>query len=211
MEEEDLVYINQLEAENEQLKSQSGALRSAVTNSNMFNDETRNNITWQIDTDKTLEKIEHFLRADVPAVDKKGNLYYEKQENPDLILLNEYGISNIMRIFSNYISKEHILSFYPSEDRINEMLADLGHELRRWIFCNYEKMGLDTAYKKSSFPLLVLNCLHDVESTLRRALHGKQMEEINTGRIVTETHGLGGPNSNYNPINKPKKWYNRFT
>jgi hypothetical protein len=204
MDEQELAYIQQLEAESEQAKAQADTYRAAVTSSGFFNKDDPNMISAQVDPTETLIKMEHYLRADVPTIDKKGNRIYIEQTEEDLKLLNEYGICRIMNILSGYICKENLLSYYLDEERIYEIVADLGDNLRLFFLCNYDKMGLNTAYKKSCFVLIVKNILDLTESTYRRALHAKQLEEINTGRIVNQTTPLSSGSQQFN---KPKKWY----
>ncbi|KKL06301.1 hypothetical protein LCGC14_2597380, partial [marine sediment metagenome] len=101
--------------------------------------------------------------------------------------------NSIMQILGNYINKNIILSYYD-EERIYEILGDLGDELALFLYCNYEKMGMTTEFKKSRYILLVLNLLHIIESAYRRALHGNAMEQINTNTniIQNERIGVGG-------------------
>ena len=108
----------------------------------------------------------------------------------ELVLFNDYGVNSIMSIIGNYIDKNTILSNYD-EMRINEIMADLGDELANFIYCNYEKMGMDSNFKKTRFQLTVLTILHAIESTYRRALRGKTMEDLNSSRIFTQSDNLG--------------------
>ena len=107
-----------------------------------------------------------------------------------LILFNDYGVNAILSIIGNYIDKNTILSFYD-EMRINEILADLGDELANFVYCNYEIMGMDTEFKKTRFQLTVLTILHAIESTYRRSLRGKTMEDLNSSRIFTQSDVIG--------------------
>lgn len=121
--------------------------------------------------------------------------------------LNDYGVSEIMRILSMYVTKETFLSYYD-EDRINEIMGDLGKEMAQFFYCNYEKMGMDTKYKESKFKLMVVNILHLIESCYRRALNGNEQEGLRTRAIVTQTGPVG--NSDYGSMRGKsvlkKKW-----
>ncbi len=126
---------------------------------------------------------------------------------------NEYGVAELMRIVSMYVTKETFLSYYE-EDRINEILGDLGTTLTNFIFCNYEKMGMDNKFKESKYIMIVLNILHTVESCYRRALEGREQENIRTRSIVTQSQGMGGggniarmplPRRKFHPL-KPTTW-----
>ena len=70
------------------------------------------------------------------------------------------------------MNRNTILSNYR-EDRVMEILHDLGHELADLVYINYEKMGLDTVEKRSRSALIVINVLHMIESSYNRALNGK--------------------------------------
>lgn len=275
--------INQLNFENQQLRNKTNELTGALTSSGFNGQDEQNLIITQLETDKILERIEHFLKGDqikfgengayyseptksVLALTKKdtktGITYYIQEikepkkgtellkeilvkiENKDgdalnvleqdskrilekmnklklqdlgykyiQILdedkkpLNEYGIAELMRIISMYVEKETFLSYY-SEERINEILGDLGDALNNFLYCNYEKMGMDTKFKESRYAIIILNILHLIESCYRRALGGAEQENLRTRAIVTQNQGIGGnaPNITPHQLNK-KKWH----
>lgn len=209
--------LNNLALDNQNQQARNSQLTSALASSGLINRDDKNLAIWQVDTGALLERIEHYLRGDIPHTDDDGNVGFIKQKNKNLILLNDYGISGIMEILSKYIDKELSLSYFTDEERINEIIADIGDELADYFLCNYDKMGMDTAFKRSKYKILVLSTLHLIEFTARKALHGKQMEEINTGRIITQTEGLGSLSGRFNQIpgqNKqkfspfhPKTWW----
>ena len=210
MESEELDYLNELEQQNKKLKSKNTEYQSNISNTSFNNSDDGNVVQWQLETDDILDKIEHFLKGDIVKTDKDGNVFYEKQKEKDLVILNEYGVNSIMQILGNYLNRNTILSYY-NEERINEILGDLGDHIARFILCNYEKMGMDTQFKKSRYALLVLTILHAVESTYRRALHGTALKEINRHTNVIQSEQLGGPRTMVNPkkrINpfKPSTW-----
>lgn len=202
---EEQQYITSLEREMELEKSKGTANQISMAGSS-FATKDGNLIYYQLDTSEILNRIEHFLKGERIAVDSEGNEYWVEQKNPDLILFNEYGINTVMSIISTYVDKNTTLSIYH-EERINEILADLGDELRRMIYCNYERMGMDTEYKKSQFGLVVWRILHSVESAYRKALRGETMKGINTSQILTQTDFLGRGNM---PIMATKKRFNLF-
>jgi hypothetical protein len=271
---------------NQQLQQRNMDLASALSSQAFGNEEEQNLIHYQLETDKILERIEHFLKGDqikfndkgqyfasptktvlcnVKRDSKTGMQYYFYQykekgseittevlvkiENKDgvetmlvkadsLLIssklkrvtlidegyryteiddedkkpLNEYGVAELMRIMSMYITKETFLSRYE-EERINEIMGDLGDSLNNFLYCNYEKMGMDTKFKESKYTLLILNLLHTVESCYRRALGGAEQENLRTRAIVTQNQGIGqmGMPGNihvkkrWNPL-KPNTW-----
>jgi len=202
-------FLKNLESERDDLRQKNQQLNTALSSSSYQGQEDANLIQYQVDTGEMLGKIEHFLRGEYIAVDKEGNEYWAKPMKKvkvqnkrtkkiyskdivdnDLILFNDYGVNSIMSIIGNYIDKNTILSFYD-EMRISEILADLGDEMANFIFCNYEKMGMDTDFKKTRFQLVVINILHIVESAYRRAIRGKTMEDLNSSRIFTQLDSIG--------------------
>lgn len=137
----------------------------------------------QISTVEMLTSLEHFYRGDFQAPDPKGRMVWKKQTNTELITFNEFGITSMMEIVSKYIDKNTILSDY-NQERIYEILGDLGDDLVLFLLCNYEKMGMDTYFKKTKFRILITTTLHIIESTYRRALRSKTLEEVNQSKVV---------------------------
>lgn len=202
--------LNNLAIDNQNQQARNSQLTSALASSGLINRDDKNLAIWQVDTGALLERIEHYLRGDIPHTDEEGNVGFIKQKNKNLILLNDYGISGIMEILSKYIDKELSLSYFTDEERINEIIADIGDEIADYFLCNYDKMGMDTPFKRSKLKILVLSTLHLIEFTARKALHGKQMEEINTGRIITQTEGLGNLGGRFNQIPQNKQKFSPF-
>ena len=191
---QDPSLLEKLENEIESERNTNVRLNNALSNFQNIGGVDQNLVQWQLETEDILDKIEHFVRGDMVKQDDSGNVYYEAPTNEDLVILNEYGVNSIMQILGNYVNKIHMLSYY-TPDRVNEVLADLGDELALFLFCNYEKMGLTTEFKKSRYTMLVLNILHLIESVYRKALFGKEREEANTGRLITQTNRYPGGDS----------------
>lgn len=217
-------FLSKLQAEGDTLRSEKTQLQQSLSSASYRGQEDPNLIQYQIDTGDMLEKIEHFLRGEYIAKDKDGNESWarpkktiklknkktgvvrsEEVEDTTLVLFNDYGVNSILSIIGNYIDRNTILSFYD-EMRINEILADLGDELANFIYCNYEKMGMDTDFKKTRFQLTVLTILHSIESTYRRSLRGKTMEDLNSSRIFTQMDNMGGAR----PQAQAQKKFNLF-
>ncbi len=191
--------LAQLQEQAEELKAKNTQLNTALGSSSYQGQEDGNLIQYQLDTGEMLGKIEHFLRGEYITTDKQGNEFWAKQENESLILFNDYGVNSIMSIIGNYIDKNTMLSFYD-DMRINEILADLGDALSNFVFCNYDVMGMDTEFKKTRYPLVVITLLHAIESAYRRALRGKTSEDLNTSRIFTQSDIIGN-----RPMGQPTK------
>lgn len=283
--------MSNIEMELQQSKQKSLELAGALTSQGFQPEEEQNLIQYQLETDKILERFEHYLKGDQVKFnddgayfheptknvlakvlkDKKSGITYYIQEvkestkgsevlqnilvkilNKDgeelnvmehdskLILdklkkvklidqgfkyvevldeemkpLNEYGVAELMRIISMYITKETFLSYY-TEDRINEILGDLGDAINNFMYCNYEKMGMNTKFKESKYTIIILNILHSVESCYRRAIGGAEQYNIRSRAIVTQNigggSGVGGMNiaranqkQRFHPL-KPSSW-----
>lgn len=148
-----------------------------------------NLIQIQIETTEMLERLEHFYRGDYVGPNKKGDLVWQKQTNDELVTFNDFGVTSLMEVITKYIDKNTILSHY-SEERIYEIMGDLGEDLVLFLFCNYEKIGMDTYFKKTKFRMIITSTLHIIESTYRRAIRSKAMEEINQSRIISQSDHL---------------------
>jgi len=159
-----------------------GAMQSGIKDSNMIHE--------QIDTEVLLEKLEHFYRGDYVGHDKEGNEMWVTPADKDLITLNDFGVATLMEIISKYIDKNTALSYY-TEERINQILSDLGLEFVILLKCNHVKMGMDTYFKKTKFRMIIVTTLHMIESTYRKAIRAKTLEELNQSKILMQTEGLG--------------------
>jgi len=275
-------YMDNLDFENKQLKQKNFEMAGALTGAGFQEEEQQNLIQFQLETDKILERIEHFLKGDqikfseegsffaeptknVLALMKKdlrtGVIYYmqelkEAKKGTEMIKkvlvkitnkdgeeinvmeqdskrildrlkkirlmnmgykyveildeekkpLNEYGVAELMRILSMYVTKETFLSYYP-EERINEIMGDFGDALNNFLYCNYEKMGMDTKFKESKYSMICLNIFHTIESCYRRALEGGEQENIRTRAIVTQSQGMGGGMPRPMMGSGKKKWH----
>jgi hypothetical protein len=107
-----------------------------------------NLIKWQLELDNILERAEHILRGDKLEFDSYRNLIWNRNTNPDDNILNEYGVSEVMRILSMYLNRNTILSDYEPEE-INIKVLDFGRELNDLFFMKYEEMGLDVSFERA--------------------------------------------------------------
>lgn len=283
--------MSSLETENEQLRQKNLEIAGAMTSQGFSPEEDQNLIQYQLETDKILERIEHFLRGDtikfsndgthfdsptknvlarikkdpkseityyiqelkhsmsssevktnvlVKIINKNGDYINVMERDSDLILskikkiklidlgfkyievvddekkpLNEYGVAEFMRIISMYVTKETFLSYY-TEERIFEIMADLGDAMNNFLYCNYEKMGMDSKFKESKYTIMILNILHTVESCYRRAIGGAEQYNLRSRSIVSESHGgsgigarnmarAGASSKRWSPL-KPSTW-----
>lgn len=149
------------------------------------------------------------LKKGIEGKNKKFNFQgYAAKEIIDKsrIILNEYGVAEIMNDLSMQISKETFLSFYK-EERINEILATYGDELNKFMLVNGKLMGLDTEYKKTKYPKMVVVILYAIESSYRRALSGNENRGTREGILITQHQPQGG---NMMPMQTQKKKWNPF-
>lgn len=171
-----------LEGKNIQLATDISALGPASKNENL--------IQYQIENAELLDKLEHFYRGEYIGTLEDGGAGWVKPKDESQIPLNDFGVGAMMEIVSKYIDKNTTLSYY-SEMRIYEILADLGDDLILYVLSNYEKMGMSDKFRKTKFRLLIITTLHMIESTYRKAIAGKTIEEINQSRIITQSDLLG--------------------
>ena len=203
---EDSIVNTQLDAYEKELAekdSKISELGSFAASSIYAGTQDTNLITWQLELDNILERIEHLLKGDILEEDSDGNVKYIKAENKDLVVLNDYGVQLIMNLVSFYLNRNTILSNYK-ELRIYEILYDLGNELADLMYINYEKMGLNTIEKKSRSAVLGLNILHILESAYNRALEGAERDSLRSARVVTQT-------VNQQPNQQPQPQRSRFS
>lgn len=178
-------FVNNLYNEYQNSVAQNQQLSQSLAASAFQGQKESNLIELQLETSVMLSNIEHFLRGDYISRDLEGNEVWTKQTNDDLILFNDYGVSSILVILGQYIDKNTFLSYY-TEERIFEIMGDLGDHLAKFIYCNYEKMGMTTEFKKSRYPITVLTILHIIESAYRRAIRGSTADKVNSSTIVTQ-------------------------
>ncbi len=194
--------IQELENDKNKKDTKINELNQSLSNSIYASqNQDPNLIVYQLEMDNILEKIEHLLRGDV-IKEVEGEMVYTSGEDR-LKILNEYGVQLIMNTISFYLNRNTILSAY-TEDRIFEILADLGEELSDVILCNYQAMGMVDMQKKSRYPMLVLNILHLIESAYNRSISGGERESLRTGRIVTQNEGMGR-SAMMNQMNSPMR------
>ncbi|HEC66145.1 MAG TPA: hypothetical protein ENI23_12700 [bacterium] len=207
-------YSTALEQEVRKLQDKNTELSGSISSSAHAGHKDSNLIALQLETPELLQKLERFYRGEYLHTDEEGNVTWKLPENKDLIPLNEFGVSLLMEVVTKYIDKNTVLSNY-TEERIYEIIGDIGDELILVVYCNYEKMGMDSAFKKTKFRLLITTTLHLIESSYRRAIGGETFQKLNESRIVTQSDALnrGVPQilsqkKRFSPID-PRTWGSR--
>lgn len=200
--------------ENLSLKNENLNLINALNSSSFGSSAINQNLVeFQLEAEQFKEDLRHFIAGDelVTTSDGKGNVstYYKSQDNSELQTLNELGISIFMRTISGYVTKQTFLSVY-NEERINEIIGELGQLLRVRIYSNAEKVGLDSEFKLSDFSLLIFCTLTFVENAYRRSIGGREREKIGESgiRIVQQQPLMGGFSGMNSEI--PRKKFNLF-
>lgn len=185
-------YLKELETENKEVR---GKYAQAIADVSALGTASKNEnlIQYQIENLELLDKLEHFYRGEYLGILSNGDTGWVKPEDESQIPLNNFGVSSMMEIVSKYIDKNTTLSYY-SEMRIYEIMADLGDEIILFVLSNYEKMGMSDKYRKTKFRLLIVTTLHMIESTYRKSIGGKTIEEINQSRIITQSDLMGQRN-----------------
>lgn len=208
-------YIQALENEVKALQGKNTDLSTGMSSSRV-NQKDPNLISLQLETPELLQKLERFYRGEYLHTDETtGNITWKVPENKDLVPLNEFGVSLLMEIVTKYIDKNTVLSNYK-EDRIFEIIGDIGDELILVIYCNYEKMGMDTPFKKTKFRLIITTTLHLIESAYRRAIDGNTFHRLNESKIVTQSDSINSNSGGqvfaqkrrFSPVD-PRTWGHR--
>jgi hypothetical protein len=143
-----------------------------------------NLIKWQLELDSILERVEHMLRGDKPRF-INGNLIFVTTDNDNEKILNDFGVSEIMRILSMYLNRNTILSNYD-ETTINFKVFDFGNEIADLFFLKYENMGLNTLEKRKLYPMIIRELVDTVHSSYLRALHGGERQSLHEQRSVNQ-------------------------
>lgn len=199
----DNIDLSSLEAEKQALMEQNASLMSSVAPS-MFQDRRDNNVEFQLDNSNLIRQVQRLYRGDILSINKNGEEYWARQTDANQRLFNDFGVNELLTILSPYLDKLNALSIYK-EERIYEILADLGEALTKYIHNNYDKLGMDTQYKKSKYDLIVISTLHAVESNFRKSLGGRTSENINTNKLYTNPS-----QSNTEQTRQLKKPFNLF-
>jgi hypothetical protein len=207
-------FMAQREYEIKQAYAAGAADNSAAYSPAMFGSQNKQNLVeWQLDFSHELEDIERLLRCDVLINDKNGKERWVRNPNSDSVVFNEQGVNDILREIILLVNKNKVLSNYKL-DEIKPRVRMMGHELRVFIFNNYEKYGMDNEYKMNCYSMMVLSILDVIESAYRRALNGEERRDLNQARTVMQQEPMMPQNINVYPgsmMQKQKKWYNPFT
>ena len=205
----------QAELDNRALQNQNLSLANALNSSTFGSNITNQNlIEFQLEAEQFKEDLRHYIAGDEISTKDDGQggviTYYKPQKNEELRTLNDLGVSIVMRVVSGYVTKQTFLSVY-GEERINEIIGELGQLLRVRIYANADKVGLDSEFKLSDFSLLVFTILTFVENAYRRSLGGREREKIGESGIrIIQQQPLSNMGLMNSPSQIPKKKFNLF-
>ena len=147
-------------------------------------------VKWQLELNDILERAEHILRGDKPHFEN-GNVIWKKNDFPEDDILNEHGVELIMKIISNYINRNTILSDY-TEEEVRYKVLDFGKELNNLIFMKYEEMGMDTEDKRKEYPMLVRQIVDLVHSSYARAKDGGERRSLREMIQISQSQNYQG-------------------
>ena len=74
-------HMTNLEMENQQLRQKQLELGGALTSQGFSPEEEQNLIQYQLETDKILERIEHFLKGDQIKFNEQGSYFDTPTKN----------------------------------------------------------------------------------------------------------------------------------
>jgi hypothetical protein len=151
-----------------------------------YDEEEKDDLTrYQLDLSKTKSDIAHWLNGDMPEEDAKGRVRWVKNEKQEYMVLNQFGIREVMRILNMYLTKDVILS-NVKEEKINLICQDVGLELNDLFFTNYEEIGLDTDSKQKNYTTIILSITHLIYFVLMRSKDGKERQGVTENRNVNQ-------------------------
>jgi len=101
-------------------------------------------IKEQLDLGEELERMEHLLRGHIQR-EVNGQRKWVEPDDPDMVILTEYGIQLILNSVAWYINKNTLLSNYDAPT-IQVKMCDFASTLNKTIFMEYQKV-----FKQPSF------------------------------------------------------------
>lgn len=89
------------------------------------------------EVEKELDRIYHLLSGDKAFKTEEGE-GWKPAADDRMKILSDYGVDKIMELMSFYVSKVHILSYYPDDKEIKSMTYEFGMKLADLIHNRYE-------------------------------------------------------------------------
>jgi hypothetical protein len=94
-------------------------------------------VSEQLDLSDELMVMKHLFQGDVLKDFDDGRTKWTKPDDPNYIILTEFGVYFFMDFIQNYANKNTLLSCY-TQDRIYEKMYDIGQTLNDDIYMEYE-------------------------------------------------------------------------
>ena len=194
-------------------------LQRETVQSSMFGSYSNENlISYQLELDNILERIDHLLRGHELKFSDKGELRWIEPKDKNAALFNNCGVQEILRILSMYLNRNTILSNYD-EKTINWKVYDFSIDLTDLIHNKYEEMFFYEDYEELKrkfklFPMIVRELVDTVHSAYLRALNGGERQSLREARHVSQNinpYGISQTSSSLMPkksfsIFKPSTW-----
>lgn len=139
--------------------------------------EDKSMIGEQLDLEKEKTLIGHLLRGYTKKWDNdKQEEYWELSDNPDMIVLSDYGVQLILDTIGWYLNKNTLLSNYD-EETINKKMEDFSNDLNDDIFMSYEKVF--------KYPTLQ-ECKDEINTRLKHRIDLKKFADELVGKEMSE-------------------------
>lgn len=128
-----------------------------------------------LDNSSLLISIETSLLGKVLVVrtDDKGRKVSEWRQIGEPVM-NEKGVAAIMRLLRSVLDKNSIMTYIPSEDKLNEIMIEIADALYLLISQNIDEFEIKNNYMNSEAKKIVEQIL----LTLYRGLHGNEKKGI---------------------------------
>lgn len=179
---------------------------SGSANSMFGGIDTDNLAKWKLDVSKALERQEHLLRGDkVTYINGQRSWVSGDQIRRPL---NDFGVSELMRVLSGYMDNNTMLSNYD-EETVKIKCHQIGEELNDLIFMKYQEFGMDTIEKRKAYPIIVRQIVDTIHSTYLRALNGGEQKWLAPMVSVNQNEQTGsGIVNNYGAAQRSRSAIN---
>lgn len=130
-----------------------------------FQKEDKSIVQQQLDLGEELERIDYLLRGFVLKKNEKTlEVEWTASDNPDMVVLSDYGVQLILDTIAWYLNKNTLLSNYDTET-INKKMEDFSSDLNDDIFMSYEKVFMYPTLKE---------CEEEIEKRLKHKIDIKE-------------------------------------
>lgn len=200
---EEQTQIEAMQKEYELALAQSQSQPMPYASAAMFGTSNKHNLVeWELDFRPELADIEHLLRCDILSRDKDGNEIWERNPDPNMVVFNNQGVNDIMRIVRMFLNKNTVLSYYREED-IRVRVTIFAHLIRALIYNNYEAYGMDNPYKMNNYKMMTMTIVAMIESAYRRALNGEGHKGLADARVVQQSENINRESPHINVYGAP--------